>query len=122
MPVDGALTPDRAARIALSALTDVEKETGVVYVSAGVVGEGDALFAGRDRIDVDVPSHVVFVDLVPRANWGHPCLYLLVDREGEVTRVEARFPPSRADLRLVSRGTGVEDWMLLTERLISDSA
>ena len=36
------------------------------------------------RIDVDVPSHVVFVDLVPRANWGHPCVYLLVDPDGEV--------------------------------------
>ena len=92
-----------------------------MYVSAGLVGDGDELFAGRDRIDVDVPSYVVFVDLVPRANWGHECLYLLVDPDGEVTRVEARFPPARADLRLVSRGAGVEDWMLLTERAISDS-
>ena len=92
-----------------------------MYVSAGVVGEGEELFAGRDRIDVGVPSHVVFVDLVPRANWGHPCVYLLVDPAGGVARVEARFPPARADLRLVSRGAGVEDWMLLTERAISDS-
>ena len=95
---------------------------GAVYVSAGVVGDGEELFAGRDRIEVAVPSYVVFVDLVPRANWGHECLYLLVDPEGEVTRVEARFPPSRSDLRLVARGAGVEDWMLLTERPISDSA
>lgn len=92
-----------------------------MYVSAGPVGAGEELFAGRDRIDVETPSYVVFVDLVPRANWGHECLYLLVDPEGGVTRVEARFPPSRADLRLVARGAGVEDWMLLTERAISDS-
>ena len=87
-----------------------------------MVGDGEALFAGRVRIDVAAPSYVVFVDLVPRANWGHECLYLLVDSEGAVTRLEARFPPSRSDLLLVARGAGVEDWMLLTERPLSDSA
>ncbi len=115
------MTPVQAAEVALTALSDEQKEAGAVYVTAGVVGDGDDLFAGRERIGVDVPSHLVFVDLEPRANWGHPCLYLLVDTEGNVSRVEARFPPSRADLRLVGRGPGVEDWMLLTERPISDS-
>jgi hypothetical protein len=121
MAGDGALTADGAANMARAALTDDEKDAGAVYVSAGVVASGEELFAGRDRIDVHAPSYVVFVDLEPRANWGHPCLFLLVGPDGDVTRVEARFPPSRADLRLVSRGAGVEDWMLLTERAISDS-
>ena len=122
MAGDGALTPDGAANVAVATLTDDEKEAGAVYVSAGVVAAGEELFAGRDRIDVHVPSYVVFVDLEPRASWGHACLVLLVGPAGDVTRVGTRFPPSRADLRLVSRGAGVEDWMLLTERAISDSA
>jgi len=121
MARDGALTPDGAAALALASLSDEEREVGAVYVSAGVVGEGEELYAGRERIEVDIPSYVVFVDLEPRANWGHPCLYLLVDVEGGVSRLEARFPPSRADLRLVSRAPAVEDWMLLTERAISGS-
>ncbi|HVL06407.1 MAG TPA: hypothetical protein VM388_10480 [Acidimicrobiales bacterium] len=113
------MTSSRAAEVAVAGLTDEESASSAVYVTAGVVGDGEDLFAGRERIAVDVPSHLVFVDLEPRANWGHPCLYLLVDPDDNVTRIEARFPPSRADLRLVSRGPGVEDWMLLTERAVS---
>src|SRR5688572_8586001 len=106
MAGDGVLTADGAANLAVATLTENEKAAGIVYVSAGVVATGEELFAGRDQIDVHVPSYVVFVDLEPRANWGHACLFLLVGPDGDVTRVGTRFPPSRADLRLVSRGDG----------------
>ena len=117
-PEGGSMTPLHAAHVGLAALSDEQKEAGAVYVTADVVGDEEEVFAGRERVPVEVPSYVVFVDLEPRASWGHPCLYLLVGTDETVSRVEGRFPPSRADLRLVSRGPSVEDWMLLTERAI----
>ncbi len=37
---------------------------------------------------------MVFVDLAPRANWAHPCLYLLVDGQSLSARViPASIPP-----------------------------
>ncbi|HWI02809.1 MAG TPA: hypothetical protein VNT52_03135 [Acidimicrobiales bacterium] len=115
------MTSSQAAEVALAGLPDEEKAASAVYVTAGVVNPEEDLFAGRDRVAVEVPGYLVFVDLEPRASWGHPCVYLLVHADESVTRLQARFPPSRADLRLVSRGAGVEDWMLLTERAISGS-
>jgi hypothetical protein len=37
---------------------------------------------------------LAFVDREPLANWGHPCRFVLIDGDtGEITTLEARFPP-----------------------------
>lgn len=41
-----------------------------------------------------------FVDIVPEANWGHPCAYVLFFPSGESRRIEHRWPPSES-IRLI---------------------
>ncbi len=41
-----------------------------------------------------------FIDLVPLANWSHPCAYVLVRLDEEPLWIEHRWPPSEA-IRLV---------------------
>ena len=74
-------------------------------------------------VPVTVPSFMVFVDLRPGANWGHPCRYLLVSREdGSIARVDSEFPPTAESLRLVHRGEGIEDWMLLSAQPLEEKS
>jgi hypothetical protein len=109
------LSVREAGEIALATLTDAERQGSAVYVDARVYSVGSSVIAGRDRLGIREPTIVVFVDLAPAANWGHPCRYLLVNAEaGTVEFVPARLPPSSEELRLVHRGPAVEDWMLLT--------
>ena len=74
-------------------------------------------------VPVTVPSFMVFVDLQPGANWAHSCRYLLVSREdGSIARVDSEFPPTAESLRLVHRGEGIEDWMLLSAQPLEEKS
>ena len=37
---------------------------------------------------------LIFIDLVPEANWAHDCLYLLVQSSGYVKKAYHQWPPS----------------------------
>jgi hypothetical protein len=37
---------------------------------------------------------VAFVDDVPEANWGHPCRYLFINEDGNISEVKSITPPS----------------------------
>ncbi len=39
------------------------------------------------------PGWLFFVDNLPQANWGHPCLFLLVTESGQIVSRQATFPP-----------------------------
>jgi hypothetical protein len=87
---------------------------GVVYALIDPVPSGTKLQFPRVTIEVPWEALLAFVDRDPRANWGHSCRYLLVNRAtGEVHSTEARFPPfRREDLRrwrVVFQAPGVPD-------------
>ncbi|HRI09880.1 MAG TPA: hypothetical protein PKW35_18785 [Nannocystaceae bacterium] len=46
------------------------------------------------KLELEQPSHVVFVDPTPMMNYSHPCHYLVynADNGGFIRRVEANFP------------------------------
>ena len=72
-------------------------------------------------LPVTAPGFMAFVDLQPASNWSHPCRYLLVGREdGLIASVDSEFPPPGESLRLIHRGEGVEDWMLLTDAHLNE--
>jgi hypothetical protein len=52
-------------------------------------------FEGRTGL-----AWLFFIDLVPPANWSHPCAYVVVRLEEEPLWLEHRWPPSEA-IRLV---------------------
>jgi len=37
---------------------------------------------------------LLFIDLIPEANWAHDCLYLLVQSDGRVKKAYHQWPPS----------------------------
>jgi len=39
------------------------------------------------------PGWLFFIDDAPRANWEHPCRYVLVSEDGELNVIHARTPP-----------------------------
>jgi hypothetical protein len=101
-------------------LTPEERQRGLAYLDQHVVPAGEVLRFDGQETQVTAPSVVAFVDREPAANWGHDCRYLLVDlRSGEVTSIDARFPPFLRGvpetLRLVWRGEMAPAWAVAVE-------
>jgi hypothetical protein len=56
----------------------------------------------KDAMDKVIPGlsqakgevALFFVDQEPMANWAHPCLYVLVHRDGSITQAQHYLPPA----------------------------
>jgi hypothetical protein len=101
----------------LEPMSEEARRQVAVYATCRTFSAGQPLPIPNQEWFAPADCELLFVDLMPRANWGHPCRYVLMD---EVTNqiLEAReweFPPARDLLRLVYAGEAVESWMLLTE-------
>jgi hypothetical protein len=66
-----------------------------LYLDQRVLRAGEQLGPAFQDLRAPRPSVLVFADDEPRANFGHPCRYLLFDPEsGELhAELPARFPP-----------------------------
>lgn len=93
-------------------------------VPAGFEQVATLLEEARSRVPPETAHALIgFVDLEPRANWGHRCRYVFVNPgNGALREQEARFPPFRNEpppsLRLVWKGEEAPAWTLLTDRSI----
>ena len=77
------------------ALTPDQIERSLVYWYKRVLKEGEAIKIGPQISGMPFDGMIVFVDLAPRVNWAHPCLYLLVDiKTLNIKVIEASLPPS----------------------------
>jgi hypothetical protein len=95
-------------------LTVDERADAVAYAAEQPVTAGTRLEFPGVAIDVSTDAYVAFIDRQPTANWGHPARYLIVNRQsGEVSSVDARFPPFRRvgelHWRLVYQAPSVPD-------------
>jgi len=113
-----ARTEEELHALLLAQLTPAEREHGVAYTLATPIPQGATLEFPSCTLQVPWPALLIFIDGDPRANWGHPCRYVLINRNtGETRLVEARFPPmSRASSkywRIAYRAPGVPDAALL---------
>jgi len=66
-------------------------------------------------MDVPWDAWIVFADLEPQANWGHRCVYLILQCEGnEFVQESAQMPPflkpGGMPFRLLWKGSEVPDW------------
>lgn len=86
---------ERVQTHAFYALTWRERQTSNLYIHHGIVAKGEHLGPQQQKVFVDRPSILVFVDDQPLSDFGHPCRYLLYDAHtGSFYRkVEAQFPP-----------------------------
>jgi hypothetical protein len=72
-----------------------KQEITNLYLDERIYQEGERIGPERQKIIAQRPSILVFADDDPRANFSHPCRYLLYDAtSGELHReVPAEFPP-----------------------------
>ena len=72
-----------------------------------------AIYKETLRFLYNESSVLIFIDLEPRANWSHECVYILYN-DKEVKQIEAGFPPQAQQILLLRKPRNIEDWMLLT--------
>jgi hypothetical protein len=114
----------RAITLALSTLTEQERQGAAVYIDTRELEREARVAIGRAEIEAPSRGYLVFVDPHPTANWGHPCRYLFVDGEtGAVHRFDAQFPPYlrgiSPTLRLIWKGLQVPPEVLLVTEDVS---
>jgi hypothetical protein len=70
-------------------------ERSFIYWYKRILLQGEDVRMGPLTIAMPFEGNIVFVDLAPRANWAHPCYYVLVDtRTLEAKVIDASFPPN----------------------------
>ena len=89
----------------------------VVYLDWNPIRAGERLEVGDAVIQVPWDAHIAFIDLEPRANWGHACSYLAIRLDGdEVIQVAAQMPPflkaKASTFHLLWRGPLVPGWAI----------
>jgi hypothetical protein len=89
---------ERVKESAFRALDPTRRETTNLAVDARLYEPGEALGPAIQQLTVERPSLLVFADDEPRANFAHPCRYLLFDPQTAEPHAElhARFPPWEA--------------------------
>lgn len=68
--------------------------SSIIYWNREPYQEEDRIQIGRKLFTIPFHGYLVFIDLVPKANWGHPCLYYFIRSDGDrfIIRKET-FPP-----------------------------
>jgi hypothetical protein len=88
------ISEEKALEVAYSVLSPEQIGRSFVYWDQKVLKEGQQIRIGLQLFTVPFDGTMMFVDLAPRLNWAHPCLYLLVNIEDLSTEVvNASFPP-----------------------------
>lgn len=87
----------------------------IVYVSHEMVPAGMRIQLGDALMDVPWDAWIVFTDLEPQANWGHRCVYIAFQHEGnEFMQKNAQMPPflkpGGMPFRLLWKGSEAPDW------------
>jgi len=93
--------------------------SAIVYLDWNPIRAGERVRVGDVQIDVPWDAHIAFVDLEPRANWGHACCYLAIRQDtDEVIQVAAHMPPflkaETSTFRLLWRGPLTPEWAVAT--------
>jgi len=82
-------------KIVSDILTPVQLKGSLIFWYKKVRGEGETIRTGLQAVAMPFKGTMVFVDLAPRSNWAHPCLYIFIDGITHDTQViRASFPPS----------------------------
>jgi len=94
---------DRVRAQAYATLTPQTAAVNHLGVVPQILRKGEVLKLVDRKIKVPEDSILVFQDLMPGANFGHPCRYLFHSpKDGSIVRtMEAMFPPEVADVALL---------------------
>lgn len=93
-----SITTEEMLEIVLENIYNKEREQSIVYWDKKILEIEDNVRIGKKIIKMPFKGYMVFVDLVPKANWGHPSLYFLIDEKThEVKIIKEEFPPYFGD-------------------------
>jgi hypothetical protein len=92
----------------------------IIYLDGNPVRAGQRVQVGDALIEAPWDAQIAFVDLEPKANWGHGCCYLAIRQDGdEVIQVAAHMPPflkaEKSTFRLLWRGPLAPEWAVATD-------
>jgi len=116
----GPVSQDEAVAIVTAALPGGSLDGVRLYIEHEPSVAGTVVSTCKREVFVTpAPGWFVFVDLLPAANWEHPCRYFFVDAEsGELAAYEAMVPPpQRLQMLEITHGAdnppeGVSERML----------
>ncbi len=91
------MEPDKNTilKIVRDILTSAQLTGSFIFWDKRIHEEGEGIRIGVQTVPMPFTGTMVFVDLAPRSNWAHPCLYVFIDRVTHDTRlINASFPPA----------------------------
>jgi hypothetical protein len=91
----------------------------IVYLDRNSWQAGERKQVGGVLMDVPWDANIVFVDLEPKANWGHKCCYLAIRQDADdIIQVAAQMPPflkaETSTFRFLWRGPLAPEWAVVT--------
>lgn len=85
---------DQILTIVSKYLSEEQKQGAIIYLNKKIFKAKTEIRIGTIYREMPFCGYRVFIDLVPKANWGHPTLYLLIDEKiQQVEIIENEFPP-----------------------------
>ena len=68
------------------------------------VDEGTSveIWGGKPALSAPASGWLFFIDDYPGANWEHPCRYVFVDNDDQITIVDAMSPPTNIELSQIA--------------------
>jgi hypothetical protein len=93
--IDSSQVFERVREHAFKTLLFKQRETTNLYFDERVYREGDVIGPKRQGVVAECATILIFADDDPRANFSHPCRYLLYNAQhgGCYREVPAQFPP-----------------------------
>ena len=71
-----------------------EKEKSIIIWNKSVLKKGKLIRIGKKNIEMPFDGYLLFIDLEPKANWGHSVLYILINSSNlESKTLKEQFPP-----------------------------
>jgi len=115
------LPTEEIARVVRQHLSPAEQRQSIAYLDERPIKTGAAVNIGGRTQTAPWDAVLVFVDLVPSGNWGHPCLYVLVGADGErVNVLRSDMPPFLKGVpetwRLLWKGDDAPEWAVMVRR------
>ena len=91
------MEPDKntVLKIIRGILTPAQLKGSFIFWEKRVHEEGEEVRTGLQTITMPFKGTMVFVDLAPRSNWAHPCIYIFINCVTHDSQIiKASFPPA----------------------------
>ncbi len=80
--------------IILNTISSEERQSSIIYWDEKPIEKGKMIKLGPKQIEMPFNGVMLFVDLEPKANWGHSAIYFLVNNNmQDIKVIKATFPP-----------------------------